>query len=130
VAFGDGIHWTRPMTNTDYEPQVDQLIEMEGRSSDTQLTGAVSWALDQIRDRPHRVTTFLITDGAVYDLDAVKPGLEELHSRGRVVIFLIKPPGQPPENMDEYTNKGFTVYQIDAGTEFSEDALVELDAGK
>jgi len=130
VAFGDGIHWTRPMTNTDYEPQVDQLIEMEGRSSDTQLTGAVSWALDQIRDRPHRVTTFLITDGAVYDLDKVKPGLEELHSRGRVVIFLIKPPGQPPANMDEYTNKGFTVYQIDAGTEFSEEALVELDKGE
>jgi len=130
VAFGDGIHWLESMSNIDYETLVDRIIEMEGNSNNTILTEAVNWVLDQIGGKPYGVTTFLITDGDVHDLSMVRSELEEIHRQGKLVIFLIKHPAQPPSNMDEYTNKGFTVYQIDAGTEFSEDALVELDEGE
>jgi len=129
VAFGDGILWDIPMSNTDYDPLVDQIIEMDGDSGSTILTGAVKWVLDQIRGKPS-VTTFLITDGKVHDLDKVWSELEEIHRQGKLVIFLIRRPTDAQADMERYTNKGFRVYQIEAGIEFSEDALVELDEGE
>ncbi len=128
IGFSTNIKWCVPMTFTEYHSVINQIIKMEPRGS-TNLQGPASWALTQINYKPHAVTTFLITDGELEDLNVAIPLLDEIGNKGKLVVFLITgrdKEGNLPAIPQSLVDRGFTVYVIEAGQGFSEEALEEI----
>ena len=76
IGFSTNIKWCVPMAFTEYQSIIDQIIQMEPQGN-TNLQEPASWALNQISYNPHTVTTFLITDGELRDLNVAIPLLDE-----------------------------------------------------
>ncbi len=128
VGFSTSIEWSVPMTYTEYQSIIYQIIMMKPYGS-TNLQIPASWALSQISYNPHTVTTFLITDGEFRDLNEAISLLEEIDNKGKLVIFLITErdkDGNLPAKPQSLIDRGFTVYIIEAGQDFSEEALEEI----
>lgn len=128
IGFSTNIKWCVPMAFTEYQSIIDQIIQMEPQGN-TNLQEPASWALNQISYNPHTVTTFLITDGELRDLNVAIPLLDEIDNKGKLVIFLITErdkDGNLPAKPQSLIDRGFTVYIIEAGQDFSEEALEEI----
>jgi len=128
VGFSTNIKWCVPMTYTEYQSIIEQIITMKPYGS-THLQSPASWALTQISYNPHTVTTFLITDGELEDLNVAISLLDEIDNKGKLVIFLITgrdKDGNLPVTPQSLIDRGFTVYVIEAGQDFSEEALEEI----
>ena len=132
VEFAGDVKYRVPPTRTDYEAIIKRILEMTPRG-DTNVLPPALWAQGQLQESPQKVTTFLITDGEISDLEKAMPALEWLNRKGRLVVFLItyRDPdtGKIPERPRMLVDRGFTVYMVEAGSDFSEEALVELSSG-
>ena len=133
VEFASDVKYRVPPTRTDYEAIIKRILEMTPRG-DTNVLPPALWAQQQLRESPQKVTTFLITDGEIGDLKYAMPTLEWLNKKGRLVVFLItsRDPntGKIPERPQMLVDRGFTVYMVEAGRDFSEEALIELNSGE
>ena len=128
VGFSTNIKWSVPMTYTEYQSIIDQIIRMKPYGN-TKLQFPASWALNQISYNTHTVTTFLITDGELGDINVAISLLDEIDDKGKLVIFLITErdkDGNLPVTPQSLIDRGFTVYVIEAGQDFSEEALEEI----
>jgi len=133
VEFAGDVKYRVPPTRTDYEEIINRILVMTHGGGTNVLPPAV-WAQQQLQKSPQKVTTFLITDGEIGDLKYAMPTLEWLNKKGRLVVFLItsRDPntGKIPERPQMLVDRGFTVYMVEAGGDFSEEALIELNSGE
>jgi hypothetical protein len=133
VEFAGDVKYRVPPTRTDYEAIINRILVMTHGGGTNVLPPAV-WTQQQLQKNPQKVTTFLITDGEIGDLKYAMPTLEWLNKKGRLVVFLItsRDPntGKIPERPQMLVDRGFTVYMIEAGGDFSEEALEELNSGE
>ena len=127
VTFSTGVVESIAPTRTEYEEVIEVILEMRALAY-TNISDAASTAYEYIKDKPYSVTTFLITDGWIHDLEPAMPARRKLNEKGRLVIFLITAlqDGKLPQIPQKLVDEGFTTYMIERGKEFSEEALVEL----
>ena len=119
------IHAVKP-TRTDYEAVIRRILTLTPLLG-TYLTQPLNLALEWLKIKDYKVTTFLITDGGIDDLERVIPTLKRIDEKGKLVVFLIVPKENKKfSRIPIFVNAGFTVYLIEAGKEFSEEAMLEL----
>ena len=129
VGFSTQLVWNTPLSNTNYKKIIDNIILM-GPKNGTEIKPPVLWALNQINKKYYNITTFLITDGQIDDLSESINNLKEINERGKLIVFLISnrnKDGKLDELPQIFVDSGFTVYIIEAGQDFSEEALEEIN---